>query len=252
MKENKGVHMSGGHIEAGAMAVGDNAVARNTGGPPGGADDPAATDDANRPGAEGSSAAPGPAVHRTILVVDVESFSDRRRTAPHQIAVRNGLYCALRKAFDGAGIPWDDCYHEDRGDGVFLLAPPEVPKHLFVESLPHRLVAALREHNEIHADRSRIRLRMALHAGEVRHDEQGVTGEALIRAFRLVDAGSLKAELAASPGVLAMIMSSWFFDEVVRHSAAARVPGAHREIKVTVKETDTTAWIHLPDHQAPR
>jgi hypothetical protein len=49
-----------------------------------------------------------------------------------------------------------------------------------------------------------------------------------------------------------MIMSSWFFDEVVRHSAAARVPGAHREIKVTVKETDTTAWIHLPDHQAPR
>jgi tetratricopeptide (TPR) repeat protein len=34
-------------------------------------------------------------VHRTILVVDVQGFGDRRRTNPHQLAVRDGLYQAL-------------------------------------------------------------------------------------------------------------------------------------------------------------
>ena len=32
--------------------------------------------------------------------------------------------------------------HEDRGDGMFVLIPPEVPKSLLVEALPSALVAA--------------------------------------------------------------------------------------------------------------
>jgi hypothetical protein len=42
------------------------------------------------------------AVHRTILVVDVEGFGDPRRTNPHQVTVRDGLYRALRNVFDTA------------------------------------------------------------------------------------------------------------------------------------------------------
>ena len=76
------------------------------------------------------------AVHRTIVVVDVEGFGDRRRTNRDQVAVRDGLYRAMRDAFGRAGIQWDDCGHEDRGDGVFVLVPAEVPKGLLAESLP--------------------------------------------------------------------------------------------------------------------
>jgi hypothetical protein len=47
------------------------------------------------------------AVHRTIVVVDVEGFGDQRRTNPHQVAVRDGLYRAMRDAFGRAGIPWE-------------------------------------------------------------------------------------------------------------------------------------------------
>ena len=162
------------------------------------------------------------AVHRTIVVVDVEGFGDQRRTNPHQVAVRDGLYRAMRDAFGRAGIAWDDCGHEDRGDGVFVLVPAEVPKGLLVESLPSALVTALHAHNGAHPGPERIRLRMALHAGEVRYDEHGVTAAAVNLAFRLLDAGALKAALASSPGVLAVIASSWFFEEVVRHSAAPR------------------------------
>ena len=161
------------------------------------------------------------AVHRTIVVVDVEGFGDQRRTNPHQVAVRDGLYRAMREAFGQARIPWADCDYEDRGDGMFVLVPAEVPKGLLVDSLPSALVAALRAHNAVHPGPEWIRLRMALHAGEVCYDEHGVTAAAVNLAFRLLDANALKAALAGSPGVLGIIASSWFFDEVVRHSGVA-------------------------------
>ena len=131
---------------------------------------------------------------------------------------------------------------------MFVLVPAEVPKGLLAESLPSALVTALRAHNGAHPGPERIRLRMALHAGEVRYDEHGVTAAAVNLAFRLLDAGALKAALASSPGVLAVIASSWFYEEVVRHSGAAP---AYRSVEVAVKETTTTGWICLPDHTDP-
>jgi class 3 adenylate cyclase len=176
---------------------------------------------------------PRPAVHRTIVVVDVEGFGTQRRT-PDQVAVRNGLYRALQQAFREAHIPWADCYHEDRGDGVFILAPAELPKGAFVESLPYVLVEALRQHNSTHCPQARIRLRMALHAGEIQYDDHGVTGTAINLAFRLLEAAPLKAAFAESPGVLAVITSSWFFDEVV-HQSDVIDRAAYHSVQVTVK-----------------
>ncbi len=190
------------------------------------------------------------AVHRTVVVVDVEGFGDRRRILPHQLVVREGLYGALQEAFRSAGVPWTACRCEDRGDAVFILAPPEVPKALFVESVPPALVTAVRTHNATHRVEQQIRLRMALHAGEVAYDEHGVTATAVNLTFRLVDAKPLKAALAESPGVLALITSTWFFDEVVRHCPAAE-PATYRPVSVRVKETATTGWICLPDHPYP-
>lgn len=188
------------------------------------------------------------AVHRTIVVVDVEGFGDHRRTNADQVVVRAVLYRAMGEAFGRAGISWEDCRREDRGDGLFVLIPAEVPKGLLVETLPSALVTDLRAHNEVHPGPQRIRLRMALHAGEVRYDNHGVTGASLNLAFRLLDAGPLKAALAGSPGVLAVIASSWFFEEVVRHSAVATT---YRPVEVAVKETTTIGWICLPDQTGP-
>src|ERR1700728_2101792 len=189
----------------------------------------------------------GPAVHRTIVAVDVEGFGDPHRTNPNQVAVRDGLYRAMREAFRLASIPWTDRDHEDRGDGMFILVGPDVPKSLFVESLPSALIAALRSHNATHPDSERIRLRMALHAGEVLYDEHGATAASINLTFRLLEAGPAKEALAASSGVLAVIASSCFFEEVVRHSAAD--VAAYRSVPVTVKETSTIGWICLPDHK---
>lgn len=192
-----------------------------------------------------------PAVHRTILVADVERFSDPKRGNRHQVAVRQGLYRSVQSAFRSSHIPWADCYHEDRGDGLMVLVPPEIPKGLFVEILPAELATVLAEYNRLHPAEEQIRLRMALHAGELTFDDYGVTGSALNMAFRLLDAGPVKTMLAESPGVLALITSAWFFEEVVRHSAVWD-PAAYRPVRVMVKETDTTGWIHLPDPTSSR
>ncbi|WP_158851324.1 ATP-binding protein [Saccharothrix deserti] len=189
------------------------------------------------------------AVHRTILVVDVEKFGAPDRTDRHQVAVRAGVYRALRRAFAKADIPWRRCHREDRGDGVFVLAPPDVPKARFVEQLPGELVRALREHNSTHAPEERIRLRMSLHAGEIRYDDHGVTGTAINLAFRLLDSSPSKSALAASSGVLAVIVSSWFFEEVVRHGAIG--PDTFHPVRVELKETVAVGWIGLPDDPRP-
>ncbi len=207
----------------------------------------AAGQDSERASYPGSSRR---AVHRSIVVVDVEGFGDDRRASWHQVAVRDGLYQAMERAFGQAGIPWACCDHEDRGDGIFILVPPEVPKELLAESLPASLAAELDRHNRTHDAPERIRLRMALHAGEVRYDRHGTTAAAVNLAFRLLEADAIKAALAADQGVLAVITSAWFFHEVIRHNPACD-PAVYRRVQVTVKETTTTGWIHLPHHNHP-
>jgi class 3 adenylate cyclase len=191
-----------------------------------------------------------PAVHRTIVAVDVEGFGSQHRINPHRVAVREGLYRVLRQAFHAATIPWSDCHHEDRGDGILILARPEVAKSVFVESLPAQLVEGLCEHNSTRPAPAQIRLRMALHAGEVQYDDHGVAGAAVNLTYRLLNAAPLTSALAGSPGVLALVTSSWFFEEVVQHSTAAH-PNAYRRVRVRVKETETVGWVHLPDHPYP-
>jgi hypothetical protein len=189
---------------------------------------------------------PSLAVHRTIVAVDVEGFGDRRRTNRNQVAIRDGLYRAMQEAFNRTGIPWSDRDHEDRGDGMFILIGSEVPKSLFVESLPSAVVSALFRHNSEHPDLERIRLRMALHAGEVNYDEHGATAASINLTFRLLESGPVREALAGSPGVLAVITSSWFYEEVVRHSS---VDARYRPVPVTVKETATTGWVFLPEQK---
>lgn len=191
----------------------------------------------------------GLAVHRTIVAVDVEGFGNRSRTNRNQVAIRDGLYRAMREAFGQAGIPLADHDHEDRGDGMLILVGSEVPKSLFVESLPFALASALRDHNSAHSDLEQIRLRMALHGGEVNFDEHGATAASINLTFRLLESEQVKKALAESTGVLAVITSSWFFEEVVRHTTADAA--AYRPVSVVVKETTTTGWICLPGLREP-
>ncbi|WP_230862817.1 ATP-binding protein [Amycolatopsis camponoti] len=179
-------------------------------------------------------------------MADVEGFGDPVRTGPHLQAVRAGLDAVMRAAFAAAGVEWEDCYREMRGDAVVALTPTNMDKTTFVETALPALVTRLRVHNDTHPGPQLLRLRVALHAGEVSYDSHGISSAALIRTFRLCDAPPLKAALAGSPGLLAVIASDGLFDDVIRHTPAA-APATWRPVPVAVKEADTTGWITLPD-----
>ncbi|MCP2250910.1 hypothetical protein [Lentzea aerocolonigenes] len=183
--------------------------------------------------------------HCTIVAADIEGFGQHNRNNINQVRIRHGMYKAMRTAFDAAGIPWASCRHEDRGDGVLVLVPADVRKTLLADHLPNALVEALTRHNRIHPPRERIRLRLALNAGEVNYDLYGVTGSAINHTFRLLDADVTRSALKKnSSAVLAVIGSAWFFDEVIRHSELSHAK-AYRPTEVSNKETTTQAWVRL-------
>jgi hypothetical protein len=102
----------------------------------------------------------------------------------------------------------------------------------------------------MHDAEAQIRLRMAIHAGEIMRDEHGVAGKDLNLAFRLLEAGGLRAALRSSAGVLAVIASHRFFEEVIRNEPAS-APASYRPVQVSVKETLASAWICRPDDRFP-
>jgi hypothetical protein len=63
------------------------------------------------------------AVHRTILVFDIEQSNHPMLTNHDRVVIHEAMYAAVR-----ATLKRLKYYHEDRGDGVLVLVPPEVPK----------------------------------------------------------------------------------------------------------------------------
>ncbi|GAA2675505.1 MULTISPECIES: substrate-binding domain-containing protein [Actinosynnema] len=193
---------------------------------------------------------PQEALHRTILLVDVVGFG--KRDEREQREAHRALYAALRAAFQVAGVVWSDepdwdgTYHEDRGDGVMALLPCTVVKSRAVRVLVPALAGELRRYNHLLADGARLRLRVALAAGEVSHDGEGAQGEALVGAFRLLDAAPVKQALASSPGALVLVVSGSFHQTVVRGDPACDAI-AFRPVDVRNKEFRETAWVALPD-----
>jgi len=184
--------------------------------------------------------------HVSMVLVDVAKFGNPMRTNRDQLVVRAGMYGALEKAFAGSGIPWRECHVEDRGDGVMVLVPANVSKNQLASSLPGQLASALAEHNAHVDSLAKIQMRMALHSGEVHHDANGATSDALNFAFRLLDAPLAKDALARSTAVLVVIVSDRFYRDVVRHDPAA-TPESFQRIRFERKETADVAWICLRD-----
>lgn len=186
------------------------------------------------------------AAHRSFVVVDVESYGDPTRTSPHRAAARAGMYRTLMTAFADCDLEWDEESVDDVGDSLMVLVAPDVPKSVLVDRLPERVAAALREHNHVHADGARLRLRMAVHAGEVHFDEHGRTSAEMIFTYRILDAAGAKRALRDSTATLVLITSDPFYRSVVRQHPSAR-PDDYRPVDVEVKEVRDRAWVRLVD-----
>jgi hypothetical protein len=95
-----------------------------------------------------------------------------------------------------------------------------------------------------------------LHSGQVRRDKAGVAGPALNFAFRLLAAPMAKQRLRESAGILAVIASEQFYQDVITQQPAA-VPTSYQQIRAEFDGFSSGAWLRLlgqfsePATQAP-
>jgi hypothetical protein len=176
----------------------------------------------------------------TILLTDVVGFGARSRTDSDRRLIRKTLFQLTQSALHG--MP--DAQSEDRGDGILTVVPPNVSTTEIVDRLLEKLPAALELHNRTHPDPARFKLRVAVSVGPVISD-MGVSGEAIIVAARLVDAPRFKEAVAASTASLGVIVSSFVYETVIRHSADPRELASYSQVLVELKEFSATAWMKL-------
>lgn len=181
----------------------------------------------------------------SIFLTDITAFGSSSRNDDDRRAVRRAMYTILEGAFQKSNGSWLACHREDRGDGVLIVMPPTTPADFVVGSLLPCLTAALRTHNRQASDAVRIQLRAALHVGPVVRDAEGVSGQAIIHAARLLDAPPLKRQLTRTVADLGFMASTFVFDAVIRHSVGDMNPASYRKVQFHSKESTITAWMHL-------
>ncbi|MES9535789.1 MULTISPECIES: hypothetical protein [unclassified Actinomadura] len=225
----------GGSV-AGPVVVGDHAIVdvRQAGG--GGTE-------------RSAPAAPAaqPPAHRPLLVVDIERSAGRGAAA--QEAIRKALLSLLRASFNESGIDWERCRVDDLGDGFRVAAPGDTPKSRMVYPLLQDLANRLRAHNVQSRPLTQIRLRVALHAGDVAIDDMGTaTGRPLEILARLLDAAPLRTALAQAPESVpaAALLSRHFYEETVPNGYPGIDPAAFQRVDFTTKEYSADAWLHIP------
>ncbi|MFI6008763.1 hypothetical protein ACIBAG_08010 [Streptomyces sp. NPDC051243] len=191
--------------------------------------------------------------YRAVLAVDIEKSSGRGNVA--LVRNRQTLRTVLGTAFARSGVDWDACVREDLGDGLRVTAPTGTRKASLVHPLVHELAELLRDHNTRTPDPStRIRVRAALHAGEVCLMPTGeVAGAPLETLARLLDAPPARKALAGAPDTvpLSLLMSQHFYDDTVRHGYEGIDAAAFHKVGFTVKELTADAWLHTPGWTPP-
>jgi hypothetical protein len=190
---------------------------------------------------------PEPFVHsplyRTIVGFDIAGFGQRDQHT--QNYVRTAMYALLHRAFVEASVPWPELpWREDRGDGALMIVSADAT-HQVIDQLVQTLYAGLRRHNMLSSEAAQITLRMAVHAGWVRRDEHGLTGEAIVRLYRLLDAPAFKEVVRSQRAVLGLVVSQYVYHNVVRHSLGFVDPDSFRKLHIVNKETTVDAWVHL-------
>lgn len=180
-------------------------------------------------------------VHRTFFAFDIEGAT--RRTNPQRAAMSEAFHRLLNEVFLEAGISGAFL---DRGDGVLVLFTAGAPKLRLAEQVPKLLLRALAEHNIGRKDR--LRLRVAIHAGEIVATSRGYIGSALDEIVHLLGSSQLRAAQQLADTDLTVGVTDSFYREVVQ----AGSPGAgYRRVVIDFDGHSRPAWIYFPGPDPP-
>ncbi|MGW4388983.1 hypothetical protein [Streptomyces sp. NPDC004685] len=182
-------------------------------------------------------------VSRTILLLDIEKYSDRDDV--EQAYLRRMLYDITDRTLESAGIDETLRLRADRGDSVMELIDANASVTALLRALLTDVPAELRAVNRMASRSAQIRLRAVLATGYVAVDERdGWVGSDLNHACRLLDGEVLRAALRGSGDDFALCVSESVYAGIVRHDRTG-VPAAHfHAVTVDSKNGPLRAWLH--------
>jgi hypothetical protein len=181
-----------------------------------------------------------------VFAVDIVGFTHPDRDDDIRRYLHEKLYEYLQIAFDSSGIPWQDCFSEDRGDGALIVVPPEISFKSLIHPIPERLRGLIRRHNHVSRESAAIQLRAVAHIGPVEYDGHGFVGTDVNFAFRMLEARPVKRMLAASSAELCLTVSDYVYRSLVCRYPSLLHPDTFRDIRFQAKNTRARAWAHLP------
>jgi hypothetical protein len=184
----------------------------------------------------------------TVLLTDVVKFGAPGRTDQDRLIIRLSSREIMRASL---GKIWGECIPEDRGDGLLIVVPPHITTAQVIAPLHHELLRELRRHNRTYSESARIGLRVAINVGPITSDEFGMSGEAIIRTARLIEAPAFKDAMEEASATLGLIASEFVYDTVIRHAAGSVDVSGYRLVCVNVKESNIHGWMMLIDHLRP-
>ena len=184
----------------------------------------------------------------TILRTDVVGFGALYRNDQDRRIIRLASEEMMRASLSRV---WGECISEDRGDGLLIVVRPGIPTARVMALLHRELPGGLRRHNRTYNELANIRLRVAVNVGPVTSDAVGMSGEAIIRAARLVDAPVLKEAMAETSAALGIIVSEFVYETAIRHAPELIDINAYKLAEVKIKETRVLGWMYLADLPPP-
>ncbi|MGJ5753969.1 hypothetical protein FB563_2115 [Streptomyces puniciscabiei] len=184
-------------------------------------------------------------VSRTILLLDIERFSDRDDV--EQAYLRRMLYDITDRTLERAGIDETQRLRADRGDAVLALIDANASVTTLLRVLLKEVPAELHAVNRMASRSAQIRLRGVVATGYVAVDElDGWVGSDLNHACRLLDAGLLRDALRERSDDFALCVSDALYAGVVRHDHPGIPAAEFRPVTVGSKNGPLKAWLHGP------
>ncbi|MFD5024099.1 hypothetical protein [Streptomyces sp. NPDC058373] len=184
-------------------------------------------------------------VNRTMLLVDIEKFSDRDDV--EQAFLRRMLYDVVDRTMERAGIDETLRLRADQGDSVLEFIDPNVSVPQVLRSVISELPAQLKAVNRMASSAAQMRLRAVVASGFIALDERGIwVGSDLNHACRLLDADLLRAALRERPGDVALCVSQSVYAGIVRHHHLGIPTEEFHEVTLASKNGPLPAWLLGP------
>ncbi|MEU8485295.1 hypothetical protein [Streptomyces sp. NPDC048641] len=182
-------------------------------------------------------------VSRTILLLDIEKYSDRDDV--EQAYLRRMLYDITDRALESAGVDETLRLRADRGDSVMELIDANASVTALLRALLTEVPAQLRAVNRMASRSAQIRLRAVLATGYVAVDElDGWVGSDLNHACRLLDGEVLRAALRERGDDFALCVSESVHAGIVRHDRTGVPAADFHAVTVDSKNGPLRAWLH--------